>query len=715
MPRPGSGWQLGENDKPWTKKPGSEPNLAQKTGGGGRDFDLRYRIVESRVVPDDESFHTQQPPPQQPAPAATGGYRTGGALVRGSRFGSAFDIDVERGPGTPMPEEGGAGDKSRKGSWVDTVTGMMDGLYLAAESVVKDTVRDWEAPPPPPPLSKMTDRTHFGSHGNMTDYGVTAPGTDYGDAGIGHRPTTAAAAYARARKSLGMRPSLGSVETDLESRAPPSGLDSPADFGPVHHVETLPIDRPRHISHPLDGRGASQPPRVVLPPLALQQRPLGRYQLPHISTQPPLSMPNPHSVGGSAGASATPRTAAPPSAIPSSPPKDIGDGILARRAYNTVTTAQAPTTATPPLPPPSQLPIGELKKVATASAPPPTRLEEHITHSTTSLDDGDEARAPKLSRITKYNSCSTLFVEATISSSDLTDTLYCVSRALVRHLNTAPLPTPSPDILSEEKHPLSNHIRFYRRKPREEDVYRFLECLFNAAELTAECGIITLIYVERLLKNTRLSLLPGNWIRIVLGALLLAAKVWDDHAVWNVDFVQIFPDVHVKDMNDLERFYIANLHFNVNIRASEYARYYFALRELSPRLDITPQTRKPLAVRDAGLLSARQPRTLHPIELEPMSSSLRIPPHKSQREQKDGTTTPKSYVTTPTGSTPGRSPYGFAAGIEDDSGTSPRSTTVAESVAPGMQARLKASADGGLRRSASDFVFVPGRTFAAAM
>ncbi|KAJ3164783.1 hypothetical protein HDU88_004995 [Geranomyces variabilis] len=189
MLRQKSSWQPGDSDKPWAENPDSEPNLAQKTGGGGRDFDSRHRIVESRVVPDDENLHAQPPPPQQPAPAAIGGYRTGGALVRGSRFGSAFDIDVERGPGTPMPGEGGAVEKSRKGSWVDTVTGMMDGLYLAAESVVKDTVRDWEAPPPPPPLSKMADPTHFGSHGHMVDYGVTASNTDYEDAGTGYKPT----------------------------------------------------------------------------------------------------------------------------------------------------------------------------------------------------------------------------------------------------------------------------------------------------------------------------------------------------------------------------------------------------------------------------------------------------------------------------------------------------------------------------------------------
>ncbi|KAJ3163036.1 hypothetical protein HDU86_002205 [Geranomyces michiganensis] len=129
---------------------------------------------------------------------------------------------------------------------------------------------------------------------------------------------------------------------------------------------------------------------------------------------------------------------------------------------------------------------------------------------------------------------------------------------------------------------------------------------------------------------------------------------------------------------------------------------------------MTSRGSTPFAYRRIVLFQARQPRTIHPIELEPMTSDLHIPPHKSQRE-KDGATTPKSYVTTPSGSTPGRSPYGFAAAIEDDSGTTPRSTNAGSSIAPGIHARLKAAADGGLKRSASDFLFVPGRTFAAAM
>ncbi|XP_016131522.1 cyclin-Y isoform X2 [Sinocyclocheilus grahami] len=186
----------------------------------------------------------------------------------------------------------------------------------------------------------------------------------------------------------------------------------------------------------------------------------------------------------------------------------------------------------------------------------------------------------------KYSSCSTIFLDdSTVSQPNLKYTIKCVSLAIYYHIKNRNVDGRMLlDIFDEKLHPLSKSevpSDYDKHDPEQKQIYRFVRTLFSAAQLTAECAIVTLVYLERLLTYAEIDICPANWKRIVLGAILLASKVWDDQAVWNVDYCQILKDITVEDMNELERQFLELLQFNINVPSSVYAKYYFDLRSLS--------------------------------------------------------------------------------------------------------------------------------------
>ncbi|XP_067931494.1 cyclin-Y-like isoform X2 [Watersipora subatra] len=225
------------------------------------------------------------------------------------------------------------------------------------------------------------------------------------------------------------------------------------------------------------------------------------------------------------------------------------------------------------------------------------RRRSHYDHTTN--------QSP-INALRRNNSTSTIYLHETVSQPNMKSTIKAVSLAIYfliknrkgRGLQsqTSQLSSTSFDeydqqmlqnleIFDEMAHPLTESVArdYATRNPEQRTVYRFIRTLFSQAQLNVECAIVTLVYLERLLTYADFELTPANWKRVTLGAIMLASKVWDDQAVWTVDYCQIFKEVSVEDMNALERQFLQILQFNTNVPSSVYAKYYFDLRALADK------------------------------------------------------------------------------------------------------------------------------------
>lgn len=121
--------------------------------------------------------------------------------------------------------------------------------------------------------------------------------------------------------------------------------------------------------------------------------------------------------------------------------------------------------------------------------------------------------------------------------------------------------------------------------PSVDEIFRFCKNLFNKAQLSAECTIVCLIYIERLMEQANVPLLAATWKPIVLCGLLLASKVWQDLSSWNVEISNIYPQYPLHSINRLERLFLHHIQWDLYISATVYAKYYFALRSLTEKKD----------------------------------------------------------------------------------------------------------------------------------
>lgn len=121
---------------------------------------------------------------------------------------------------------------------------------------------------------------------------------------------------------------------------------------------------------------------------------------------------------------------------------------------------------------------------------------------------------------------------------------------------------------------------FETHRPTEEEVYYYTKYVVISGKMEREIPLMALVYIERFVAKTGILLNHLNWRRIILITLIIASKIWDDDSLENIHFPKVMHDITVKEVNALEKIFLELISFDLHIRGSEYAKYFFVLKTL---------------------------------------------------------------------------------------------------------------------------------------
>lgn len=234
----------------------------------------------------------------------------------------------------------------------------------------------------------------------------------------------------------------------------------------------------------------------------------------------------------------------------------------------------------------------------------------------------------------KYNSTSSYYINSTISKPDTEEILFCVSLVIYDRIcegeetirrdeaaRRAALRVEQ--MLNVENKPLvASPADLSGGLLSEEQIFHMLRSIHKVANFSPECLVVSFLYTERFRSCTGAPILMSNWQPIFLASMVVAQKVWDDMSLLNVDFTVICSTYSLKDINILEMKFLELIEYDVSVKASVYAFYYFELRTLCEKAD-RPFSLKPLSEEGRK-------------ELESRSESIRSIIRKQRRSQSMG-------------------------------------------------------------------------------
>ena len=138
--------------------------------------------------------------------------------------------------------------------------------------------------------------------------------------------------------------------------------------------------------------------------------------------------------------------------------------------------------------------------------------------------------------------------------------------------------------------------RRYIPPPDPQTIFDFMADIIILTKMEKEVIILSLIYIERLIFNTGILITSRNWRRILLTAMIISSKIWDDNSLENSNYSQVFANLGVSEINTLERIFLELINYKVFVKQSEYFKYLLMIKTIALKYNFDGKQIIPVSV-----------------------------------------------------------------------------------------------------------------------
>ena len=118
--------------------------------------------------------------------------------------------------------------------------------------------------------------------------------------------------------------------------------------------------------------------------------------------------------------------------------------------------------------------------------------------------------------------------------------------------------------------------KFHALRPPSIGIRDYLERINKYANCSPECLVLMLIYIDRLIQKNSLVLSSLNVHRIVITAVMIAAKFFDDQYFNNAYYAKV-GGMPCAEVNSLELEFLFSIKFSLHVSTEVYGKYFEVL------------------------------------------------------------------------------------------------------------------------------------------